>query len=260
MNMSNELKEILNQVQATEELKARTRAFLAEKTQGYTKRKTEKRRRSLCAAACACLLLLLAGGYWLYFIPTAAISIDINPSIELSINRFDQVISVSSFNEDGQELLKSLDIKFKNYEDAIQRILDSDEITTLLSHDEIMTITVTGPEGLQSAKILSELEACTAEQENAYCYFASSEEAAAAHEMGLSCGKYRAYLEVQALDPDITAEAVQGMTMREIRELVDCLSAGEERDPAGCGSGGNGPSGYGGGHSGSGRSWGKTGQ
>lgn len=30
------------------------------------------------------------------------------------------------------------------------------------------------------------------------------EEVASAHETGLSCGKYRAFLELQLLDPDIT--------------------------------------------------------
>ena len=49
-----------------------------------------------------------------------------------------------------------------------------------------------------------------------------------AHEAGLSLGKYRVFLEVQALDPDITPEEVQGMTMREIRELIRELSGSGE--------------------------------
>ena len=48
----------------------------------------------------------------------------------------------------------------------------------------------------------------------------------AAHDCGLSYGKYRAYLELAALDPTVTPEEVQGMTMREIRDRIAALSGG----------------------------------
>ena len=83
--MNNALKEIFGPIRAEEDLKNRTRAFLAERTRNYTRAETKKRRYPAYAAACACLLLVLLGGRWLYFTPTAAISIDINPSLELSV-------------------------------------------------------------------------------------------------------------------------------------------------------------------------------
>lgn len=248
--MRNKLKEVFNQVQAEEELKNSTRAFLAKKTQGYTRMRISKRQHHLYIAACACLLLMLFGGRWLYFVPTAEISIDINPSIELSINRFDQVISASGFSEDGQELSKTLDIKFKNYTDVIKQILNDEKVMTLLSNNEVMTITVTGPDKIQSSKILSEVEVCTAEQKNTYCYFMPSEEVALAHEMGLSYGKYRAYLEVQSFDPSITPETIQGMTMREIWELLASLSADHINEDSSYNGGRNGHHGYGNGYRG----------
>ena len=39
-------------------------------------------------------------------------------------------------------------------------------------------------------------------------------------EKEISIGKYRAFLELQALDPSVTPEEVQKMTMREIRERM----------------------------------------
>lgn len=248
MNMNNTLKEIFNQIQAEDELKNSTRVFLTKKTEGYTKVKTKRRKYYVYVAACACLLFMLFGGHWIYFTPIAEISIDINPSIELGVNRFDQVISVNDFNEDGRELSNALDAKYKNYTDVIEQILNDDTITTLLSDNEVMTITVTGSDGLQSDKILSEVEACTAEHKNTYCYFASSQEVATAHEMGLSYGKYRAFLEVQLLDPNITAEVIQGMTMREIRELIDSLSTDSEKEDTTYNNCGNGHHGHGNGH------------
>ena len=66
--------------------------------------------------------------------------------------------------------------------------------------------------------------------------------------MGFSCGKYKALLELQQLNPDINPEAVQEMTMREIRELIDhCLDDGEDGSPS-PNPEKNGHHGHGGGH------------
>ena len=247
--MNNALKEIFGPIRAEEDLKNRTRAFLAERTRNYTRAETKKRRYPAYAAACACLLLVLLGGRWLYFTPTAAISIDINPSLELSVNRFDRVIAVTGFNEDGQALSNALDVKYKNYAQAMEQIVHHDSIMALLSNGEVMSITVAGPDG-QSAKLLSGVETCTAGQGNIDCYSARPEEAAAAHETGLSCGKYRAFLEVRRLDPDITPEDVQGMTMREIRDRIDRLSSDGGSDATQPGGQGNGHHENGNGHGG----------
>ena len=48
-----------------------------------------------------------------------------------------------------------------------------------------------------------------------------------AHEAGLSFGKYRAYLELKELDPDITPDDIRDLSMREIQDLIDSLSGGE---------------------------------
>ncbi len=219
---------MFGQIQAEEKLKKSTREFLAQKTRGYTKATGAKRRYHVYAAACACLFFLLFGGRWLYFTPTVKISIDINPSIELSVNRFDRIIAVDGVNDSGRELMDVLDIKYKTYTDAIGQIMDNEQVEDLLSGNEIMTIAVTGSDGIQSSKILSGVRACTAKQKNTHCYRASSEEASAAHEMGLSCGRYRAFQELLRLDPTVTPEMVQDMTMREIRDLIDSLSNGKD--------------------------------
>lgn len=245
MTMNNTLKELFGSIRAEEALKDRTKAFLEKKTRRYTR---IRRRYPVSAVACACMLLVLLGGLGLYFTPTAKISIDINPSIELSVNRLDRVIRVDGMNEDGQALSRSLDVKYRHYSQAVEQILHCDSIGKLLSGDEVMTITVIGSDGQQSAKILSDVERCTANQRNTHCYFAHSEEVAAAHEAGLSCGKYRAFLELQRLDPEITPEAVQGMTMRQIREMIDRLTSDQGATAPSSPSQGNGHHGHGAGH------------
>ena len=94
--MRDRLKQAFDAVHAEEALKERTKAFVAQQTRGHARRRPAL--RPSLAAAFACLCLLFTGGYWLYFTPTATISIDINPSIELGVNRFNRVVSVEGYN------------------------------------------------------------------------------------------------------------------------------------------------------------------
>ena len=265
--MRDELRKAFDSVHASRELKENTLERVMG-NRGGRRRPAAAARRGLAAAA-ACLVLALAGwgGYWLYFTPTAAISIDVNPSLELGINRFDRVVSVEGYNADGQALAAQLSVTHLNYEQAVEQILDTQEIAALLAQKEIMTITVTGSDEGQCGRILSCVEAETAQSPNIHCQSARQEEVEAAHDLGLSYGKYRAYLELLALDPTVTPEEIQGMTMREIRELIETLSAGQQA-PQNSGQeqgqgqnqgqgqgGGSGGHGQGGGH-GSGSGWG----
>lgn len=239
--MRDNIRQAFGQVHADPALKARTRDFVAAQTQPRLARPA--RRLPQVLAASACLLVLLAGSYWLYFFPTARISIDINPSIELSVNRFDRVIGVEGWNEDGQALAETLNIQFDTYTEAVEAILADPQIDALLAGGGAMDITVVAPQNDQCSRMLTNLERCTAGHRNTRCHTAQPEVLDSAHDLGLSCGKYRAYLELYALDPSITPEQVGSMTMREIRDLLAQLENG-----AGSGAASSGTTGRGHGH------------
>ncbi len=237
--MNDRLKEAFDQIRAEEELKDKTRTFLAQKTKGYARRRLSGYQQIMSAAAC--FLFLFISSRWFYFTPTAKISIDVNPSIELGINRLDRVIAVDTYNDDGRELAEMLNIRHLSYEEAVSQILESERVRDLLSKGEVATITVIESQGGQSVRILSDMQSCAAGHRNTYCYSADSSDVAEAHEHGMSCGKYRAFLELQTLCPGITADEIQSMTMREIQDLIDALLIeagreavyGEDRKPGG---------------------------
>ena len=87
MCVHNRIQETFDQIHAQEDLKDKTKLFLAQKMRKDARNTPVRPRRMLMAAACLLLLLIGVGGYQIYFTPTAAISIDINPSIELGVNR-----------------------------------------------------------------------------------------------------------------------------------------------------------------------------
>ena len=242
--LTDQLRRALDGVHAEEALKAQTLSFLAKKTRGYTARPASPVRR---LAAAACLVLLLGGtGGWAFLTPTSAVSIDVNPSLELNVNRFDRVVSVSARNEAGQALADSLDLTFLPCLSAVEQVLDSQELTSYLEPDPAVTITVVGSDQAQRERLLAALEGATAQRQGTRCCALDQEEADTAHHLGLSYGKYAAYLELQALDPAITPEEVGGMTMHQIRDRIAALSGLGET--GGTAAPGTGHQGQGGGH------------
>ena len=228
--MDDRLRDAFAQVRAEEALKKRTLAYLAQSTDNWqTAPATRHRRRFrplLTAAACAACLLMTLGSLWVYFTPAAFISVDVNPSLELAVNRFDRVISVTGLNDDGDALAQTLNVRFLDYTQALEQVLDSDTIAQCLARDEMLSITVAGDDAEQTEEMLSQVSACTAGQKNTYCHAADLETVTQAHDHGLSCGKYQMLLELQAWDPSLTAEDVRDMTMRELWDLLGQLSGG----------------------------------
>lgn len=223
--MRDELKTALDKVTADDALRQSTRAFLARQTGDFGAAKTRPHTARRFAAAFACLALVVAGGtgYWAYFSPTCAISIDINPSVELGVNRFDKVVSVEGIGDDGEALAETLDIRFLDYADALDALLADPTVEGYLSQDEVLSIAVAGENEAQADAILAQAETCAAGTRNVYCHAADSAELEHAHEAGLSFGKYQAFLILQSLDPTVTAEDVQGLTMREIHDRIAAL-------------------------------------
>lgn len=220
--MNDRFRQAFDAVHAPEDLKLRTEKLLSRRlAKNAGPSKTVRR---YAAAFCALGLVLGALGGWLYFTPVSAISIDVNPSLELNINRFDQVVSVDSFNDGGRSLAESLDLRFKDYASAIGLLLSEEEVESYLKQGEGLSILVVCDDPDRSEKMLAAVQSCTGGQKHVHCHSDTSENTVSAHAAGLSCGKYRAYLELYALDPNVTPQDISEWTMREIRERIRDLS------------------------------------
>lgn len=215
-------KEAFDQIHAQEDLKQRTEQYLKEQIRERNRPvRTGALYKGLAAAACVLVLAAGAGGGYLFFTPTAYISVDINPSLELEINRFDRIISVTGYNEDGEDLSEKMDLKFLTYEDAIQEILDSQDIQNYLDEDGILSFTVAGEDENQSGQILHHVESCTEGNENMHCHAGGMDEVHEAKNYGLSVGRYRAYLKLKEYDASITPEELNEMSMAQIQDLLN---------------------------------------
>ena len=250
------LNEVFDAVRASEALKTQTaQAVVREMRAGGARRRG---RRLLPALAVAVCLLVAAGlgGHALYYTPTTVLSIDINPSLEMDINRFDRVIALNGYNDDGAALAAALDVQNLRYDEAVDELLANATIADCLARGEELAIAVVQAQddAAQSGAVLDYVSGCTDRHENAHCYALEAGDAqlAEAHDAGLSCGKYHVYQALLAYNPSLTAEEAQQMTMRELRDLLAQYQGEAGTDPGangaqqgqGYGAGNGGGQGY----------------
>ncbi len=216
--MNGKIKNAFNEIKATEELKNKTyNNILKEKNK--SKKIFYQINRQLAFAIVICFIIL--GSSYFYFTPVYAISIDSESSIELLINRFDKVVGVNEYND--KQLAKSLDIVNLNYSDAINIIFSENSIKS-----EDVSITIVGENQEKNSEILGNIEECIPNRNNISCENGNIEEIEKANELGLSYGKYKAYLQLLELNPQITVDEIKNLSMKEINEKIDMLSSNEE--------------------------------
>ena len=250
--MQDKLKAAFDSVRAEEALKQSTLSHVRGRCGGEKKRRPALLRLAPDKAQAESLFRPGWGWCRRNTDASAVIGVDVNPSLELSLNRFDRVVGVAGWNEDGTALAETVELRNLDCAAALEALFTSPAMEAYLTGGAQVSIVVVGEDAAQQERLLTQAAACTAGQGNFHCGAAAPETMEAAHESGLSCGKYLAYLELKALDPDVTVEEAEGMTMAELRRAIAALS-GEEADAAypGRGSGGSGNgSGNGNGHHG----------
>ncbi len=218
--MENKFKSAFGQVHAEDSLKSETKAFIYKKTNGYSIKKRVNFQRAVMSVTCLFIAVVGILGYFSYNIPVTAISIDINPSIELEINRYDKVIDIKGYNDDGIRLAEELDVRNMDYADAVNAVMENQTVVSCLNDNNVLEITISG----SSEKVKEKMQSCILDKtsvasKNIHCY-GNKDDIESAHSAGLSVGKYHAYLELKEENPDIKPEDVSGLTMREIRDMI----------------------------------------
>lgn len=183
-------------------------------------RARQYRLRWAMIAACLALVIGLGiGGVHLYRTPVSYVSIDINPSLELSLNRWDRVVEVTAYNADAKAVCDTVDLLHLPYNDALCQLLTAPALQSYLVDDADLTITVVAhhPE-----KLCQATESCEPYQENGgQVHHSDYETLTEAHENDCSVGKYAAYQELASCDSSVTLDDCRGMTMHEIHSEIE---------------------------------------
>ena len=125
-------------------------------------------RRIMAIATTAAMLVMVLGISSLaYFTPYAYVSMDVNPSIEFVLNRFDRVLEINGVNEDGEAILKSMELtqtklKNKSIDSALELTIQTVAQAGYFEGDESAVVIATASEDPVSAQDLAvELEEVT---------------------------------------------------------------------------------------------------
>lgn len=184
-------------------------------------------------AACAvAAVVVLALGATAYYTNTAYISIDVNPSIELELNRFDKVLEARPLNAEAAELLAALDIKGKGYEFAVNAILEAESRTGYITDKAVVLMAVQSSDPRQEEKLLLGVEQSAkthAEPAQTRCIQVDAATKETAKNFGVSAGKYSAIKELQQLDPSVKIEDYKNSSMRMILDKTEQEAAASSK-------------------------------
>ena len=210
--MEDKLHNAFASVQASDRLKRATKAHIRRKTFDYGRQTFQHRQHRRRIAACLLSLVLVLFG------------LDINPSLELTVNALDWVITLKGKNEDGLEVARQLDVSGMPYDEAMQRILISEELEPYLESGSMISISVVGGGSDVHAEEMLSKVVCRAyaitEDENVFYCQTDKETLEAARESGLCIPRYLAWHHLLEKNPDVTAEEVSRMPKDEIRALA----------------------------------------
>lgn len=89
---------------------------------GLKKKNPRRYVRQLAAAAVLVLILGIAGGnYWMK--AETVVSLDVNPSVSLALNRMERVVRAEALNEDGKVILGDMDLKGTDGDVAVNALI-----------------------------------------------------------------------------------------------------------------------------------------
>jgi hypothetical protein len=210
-------------------------------------------KRKIALTLSMTIVLSLGGGGYAYAkAPVAYVSLDINPSVELGVNAFEQVVSVEAYNEDGEKVLEGTNLMNTNISDAVKTVISNavsdgyikgdDAITNDAADSTVTTsaaveITVSTDKEKVATKLEESLKEVTnkvlednyidAEVEADKVALARRDEA---KQLGITPGKLNLIQKLQALDPTIKIEDYKTSSVKAIQKKVKELRKKNKND------------------------------
>lgn len=212
--MKNMIRLAFDPIKADQDLIDRTRLSVqsALSRPSAARRYSQRAMRMITAAAALILvagILAFAGVTWIQT-PVAALSIEINPSVELAINALNRVVTARSFNEDGADLLAGLDLKQSPIKEAVAALVMAAARSGCLAADGSSIIAITSSTDDEDLiKLLEQISddaardalAQTSSQASIYHDNTAHARIEEAHQLGITPGRLNLIQKLIDLDP-----------------------------------------------------------
>ena len=202
-----------------------------------TTKKTVNRKWTTLAAACLAVMLLCGGGvfYQRAHAVASVVSLDVNPSIELKVNRSEKVLVCTPLNEDAKAILADMsngaDLKGAKLDVAVNAIVGSLVRNGYLdSISSAIMISVEDKDAARAEKLQRELTSAvdgvlqTSEAKAAVLTQTLTQDAAReqqARENNISTGKAALVNRVLAINPSLKFDALAKLSVEELKDLAE---------------------------------------
>ena len=201
-----------------------------------TTKKTTKRRWTSLIAACLAVMLLGGGLFYQQVNAVASVvSLDVNPSIELKVNRSEKVLVCTPLNEDAKAILADMgsgaDLKGAKLDVAVNAIVGSLVRNGYLdSISSAIMISVEDKDTARAEKLQRELTSAvdgvlqTSEAKAAVLTQTLTQDAAReqqARENNISTGKAALVNRVLALNATLKFDALAKLSVEELKDLAE---------------------------------------
>lgn len=188
----------------------------------------------MLAAACLCMIVL-AGGTYTYQNGKveSVIGIDVNPSVELTVNRKNRVLTAKALNDDAESIMKDMDLKGVDLNVAVNAVIGSMVTHGYLDDlDNAILVTVSNDSIKKASSLRSEVvsdiqNTLEEKQLNAVVYdqqvIEEDEVKQLAGEYEISYGKAYFLKELIAQNSSLTMEDMKELaplTMEEIAKVI----------------------------------------
>ena len=202
-----------------------------------TTKKTTKRRWTSLIAACLAVMLLGGGGLFYQRANAVAsvVSLDVNPSIELKVNRSEKVLACTPLNEDAKAILADMgngaDLKGAKLDVAVNAIVGSLVRNGYLnSISSAIMISVEDKDTARAEKLQRELTSTvdgvlqTSESMASVLTQTLTQDAGLtqqARENSISTGKAALVNRVLAINPSLKFDALAKLSVEELKDLAE---------------------------------------
>ena len=215
---------------------------LKEQSFYQAKKHTKWLASAISAAAVVCVLGTTA---WAYATPYSYVSLDVNPSVEYSLNRFRRVLTVKAVNDDGKEIVEELGIKkLKNkpIEEAIsQTVLQIAENGYFEGAEEGGIVIATAGDNSEDAENLAEelqqqVEETVEETGDNVAVEAVSvglERVQEARQLGVTPGKLNLVEKLQASAGDSETISTEDWLNKPVKEIMKAIKENKKAAKAG---------------------------
>lgn len=213
---------------------------------GASQRKNRWTSRLGVTAAVAALVLLVGTWQWptqmvqVQAMPSAYVSLDINPSVEMSVDQNLRVISATGVNDDGQKVLEQLSLTTQPVDQAVKQLTEKAESMGFVKQNSDIIVT-TSPAGSSSNEFANSLESQLIQAVSQATKSSGKDVVVGgvtvkesirqqAQTAGVSTGKYAVYLQAKAKGVPVTVDDFKKQSVtqvankhKDVQTIVDSM-------------------------------------